>query len=166
MKNLTRIAMIAAIYTAVSLALAPISFGMMQVRISEALTILPILWKPAIWGVTLGCFLTNLLGAMTGLNPTGAVDAIVGTAATLIAAWCTWRLRDVKIGRCPLLSLLMPAVWNFVFVGSELGILFPIGNSVIASILINGTWVALGEIISAVLGYILVLALKKTKIFS
>ena len=80
-----RIAMIAAVYTVVSLALAPISYGNIQVRIAEALTILPLLYKPSIYGVTLGCFLTNLLGAFMGVNPTGFIDAIIGTLATFLA---------------------------------------------------------------------------------
>ena len=81
--------MIAAIYTALSLALAPFSYGNIQVRIAEALTLLPLIYQPAIWGVTLGCFLTNLIGAIMGFNPTGMIDAVIGTAATLLAALCT-----------------------------------------------------------------------------
>ena len=57
-------AVIAALYAAVSLALAPLSFGPIQIRIAEAMTLLPILFPEAIAGVTLGCFLTNLIGAI------------------------------------------------------------------------------------------------------
>ncbi|MEG2698948.1 MAG: QueT transporter family protein, partial [Ruthenibacterium sp.] len=59
-KKLVRCALIAALYAAISLALTPITYGMMQARISEALTLLPILTPDAIAGVALGCFLTNL----------------------------------------------------------------------------------------------------------
>ena len=97
MSTFVRVAMIAAIYTVVSLVLAPFSFGNIQVRIAEALTILPILYKPSIYGVTLGCFLTNLLGAMLGVNPTGLIDAVVGTLATFLAAECTYALKDKKL---------------------------------------------------------------------
>ena len=67
MKNKTLVrfcisAVIAALYAAVSLALAPLSFGPVQIRIAEA-TLLPVLFPEAIAGVTLGCFLTNLIGA-------------------------------------------------------------------------------------------------------
>ena len=79
MKTLTRVGMIAAIYTVVSLVLAPFTYGNVQVRIAEALTLLPLIYKPSIWGVTLGCFLTNLIGAMLGINPTGFLDAIIPT---------------------------------------------------------------------------------------
>ena len=164
-KQMAYIAMIAAVYTAVSLALAPISFGMMQVRIAEALTMLPLIYEPSIWGVTLGCFLTNLLGAMTGVNPTGAIDAVVGTLATLGAAYFTWKFRDKKIKGIPVLSMAMPVLWNFVFVGTELGVMFPVSDHVFASILINGAWVAVGEVVAVILGLILVRMLAKTKLF-
>ncbi len=164
-KTFARVAMIAAIYTVLTLVLAPISYGSLQVRISEALTMLPLVYQPSIIGVTVGCFLSNLIGAMTGMNPTGYIDAIIGTIATLGAAWCTWKLRDVKFGKYPVLAMLMPVVWNFVFVGAELGFLFMPENVVIGT-LINGAWVALGEVIAVVLGYVLVDILdKRTNIF-
>jgi uncharacterized membrane protein len=165
-RDFTRIAMIAAVYTALTLALAPFSFGKMQVRIAEALTILPLLYKPAIWGVTLGCFLANLIGAMNGFNALGLLDCVVGTAATLGAAWCTWRLRGVRIHGFPLLSVLMPAVWNFVFVGAELGFLCPIGGSILYGWLISGAWVALGETIAGLAGWVLTKALAKRNFFA
>lgn len=165
LKDFTRVAMIAAIYTAVSLALAPISFSNIQVRIAEALTILPLIYEPSIWGVTLGCFLTNLIGAATGVNPTGMIDAVVGTAATFLAAVCTYRLRNKTVKGVPVLSILMPVIFNFFFVGSELAILFFDGNFMLG-LLIMGTEVAVGELISCVLGYVLVKALARTRVFS
>ena len=89
-KKMIRVAMIAAIYTAVSLVLAPISYGNIQVRIAEALTMLPLIYQPAIAGVTLGCFLTNMLGAILGFNPTGILDSIIGTTATFLASYYTY----------------------------------------------------------------------------
>lgn len=163
-KTFTRIAMIAAVYTVVTLVLAPISYGSLQVRISEALTMLPLIYQPAIAGVTLGCFLSNLLGAMTGANPTGYIDALIGTFATFGAAWFTWKLRDRKIGNFPVMSMLMPVIWNFVFVGAELAVLF-MPDQIVLGTLINGSWVALGEIIAVILGYVLVNALDRTNIF-
>lgn len=164
-EDLTRIAMIAAIYTALTLALAPLSFGMMQIRFAEALTMLPLVYMPSVWGVALGCFLANLVGVMTGANALGAIDCIVGTVATLIAAWCTWKLRDQRVRGIPLWSILMPAVWNFLFIGTELGLLFPVGKSIPLSILINGTWVAIGELAACVLGYGLVKMLVRLPLF-
>ena len=137
-KNFTRIAMIAAIYTAICFVpgLSMIAFGQIQVRIAEALTLLPLLDKRAIAGVTLGCFLTNLLGAMLGLNPTGFIDAIVGTLATFLAAVCTYRLRNVKTAGIPVLSCLMPVIFNFFIVIPQLVAVSVLG--VVLSALFDG----------------------------
>lgn len=162
-KTFTRIAMIAAIYAVITLLLAPLSFGNIQVRFAEALTMLPLIYEPSIWGVTLGCFLANLIGAMTGVNPTGMIDAVVGTLATLLAAICTYRLRNKCIKKYPVWAILMPVIFNFFFVGVELGVLyFP--TNVVTGSLICGIEVAIGEIISVLLGYILVKFLDKNKI--
>ena len=163
-KDMAKIAMIAAVFTAVSLAIAPLVYGPVQVRISEALTLLPLIYRPAIPAVTLGCFLTNLIGAMTGANPTGMIDSVVGTSATLIAAWLTWKLRDRKYKDLPVLSILQPVFWNFLIVGAELGVLF-FPDNIIRGSLICGLEVAVGELISVVLGWFLVQWLAKTKYF-
>ncbi len=157
--------MIAAVYTAVSLALAPISYGPIQVRIAEALTLLPLIYQPSIWGVTVGCFLTNLIGAMMGFNPTGVLDAFIGTLATLLAAVCTYKLKDKTIKGFPLLAVLMPVIFNFFLVGIELGCLYFPDNILFGSLL-SGVEVAAGELISVLVGWFLIQALKKTKIFA
>lgn len=166
MKRFARIAMIAAVYTAVCFipALSIIAFGPLQVRIAEALTMLPLIYKPSIIGVTLGCFLTNLLGAVTGANPTGLLDSVLGTSATLLAAYFTWKLRDKKIRGIPVWSILMPVIFNFFIVGAELAYLF-MPDNFFAGLLINGSSVAVGELISVILGYALVMQLDKTHLF-
>lgn len=165
-KTFTRIAMIAAIYTALCFTpgLSMIAFGQVQIRIAEALTMLPLIYQPSIIGVTLGCFISNLVGAMTGLNPTGMLDALIGTAATFLAAVCTWKLRDRKVKGIPVLSILMPAIFNFFFVGAELAYLF-MPDNFITGLFINGFFVAVGEIIACVVGYILVRQIEKRNIF-
>ena len=99
-----------------------------------------------------------------GVNPTGFIDAIVGTIATFGAAYCTWLLKDKKIFGIPVLAALMPVVFNFFIVGLELAYLF-MPNDIIMGTLINGAWVAIGEVISVIFGYFLVQALQKTKLF-
>lgn len=165
-KSLTRIAMIAAIYTALCFVpgLSMIAFGQIQVRIAEALTLLPLIDKKAIWGVTLGCFLANLIGAMTGLNPTGMLDAVIGTSATLMAAICTWKFRNIKVHGIPVLSCLMPVIFNFFIVGAELAYLF-MPDHLLMGTLINGTYVAIGELIAVIFGWFFVKGLEKTEIF-
>ena len=77
---ITRAAVIAAIYCALTLLLRPISYGEVQLRVSEALTILPVLTPAAVPGLFIGCLLANLLGGST------VIDIVFGSLATLGAA--------------------------------------------------------------------------------
>ncbi|MEG1012491.1 MAG: QueT transporter family protein [Ruthenibacterium sp.] len=161
-KKLVRCALIAALYAAISLALTPITYGMMQARISEALTLLPILTPDAIAGVALGCFLTNLAGMFTGANILGALDLVFGTAATLCAALCTRRLRHVRTAGLPVLAAVPPVLLNAVVVGAELTWLTA-GTFVWPVFLVQAAWVALGQTLSCfVLGLPLIRLIEKT----
>ena len=119
-RTIVRCALIASLYTAVSLVLAPIAFGAVQARVSEAFTLLPVLVPDAVVGVTLGCFLTNLVGVFTGANVLGALDIVFGTAATLTAALCTRRLAHVRLRGLPVAAAVPPVLINAVVVGAEL----------------------------------------------
>ncbi|MDR2908532.1 MAG: QueT transporter family protein, partial [Oscillospiraceae bacterium] len=122
--NIALCSMIAAVYTVLCLTTPWTSYGALQVRIAEALTLLPVLSPVAIGGVTLGCVISNLAGALTGMNPIGYIDAVVGSAATLIAAIISYKLRDVRYRGLPLMSALAPVAINAVVVGAELSVLF------------------------------------------
>ena len=155
-KRMVRCAMIAALYTAVSLALAPLSYNAVQVRVAEALTLLPVFTPDAIIGVTLGCFLTNLLGSTP-------VDAVFGTLATLAAALVTWRLRGVRWHSLPVLSALAPVVINALVVGAEITLM--VGEAASWPVLaMNMLTVGLGEVVSCVvLGLALVKCVEKNR---
>ena len=112
LRRLVEGAVIAALYTALTLVLAPISFGPFQCRVSEVLTILPIFTPAAIPGLTLGCILSNAVGAAMGTNILGILDIFVGSAATLLAAVCTYLLRNVCV----------KGVFNVLFIGTELSL--------------------------------------------
>ena len=86
---MTQAAMIAAIYVVLTYVFAPFSFGEVQIRIAEALTILPVFTPAAIPGLFVGCIVGNILG--------GAIlpDIIFGSIATLIGAFFTYQLRSV-----------------------------------------------------------------------
>ena len=140
-------AMLAAIYAAICLVFAPISFGAVQVRVSEALTLLPIFDPLLIVGVTLGCFVTNLIGFMTGANILGWLDILFGTAATLIAAVMTWKLRDFRIKGLPILAAIPPILVNAVVIGMELCWLIS-GGFNWSVFLINAVAVGIGQLIS------------------
>ena len=119
LRQITAAGVIAAAYAALSLVLAPITFGAVQCRVSEALTLLPVLSPAAIWGVTLGCAITNGVGAATGASFLGMVDLFVGTAATLLAAVASRLLGRIRIGKAPWLSALPPILFNAVAIGAE-----------------------------------------------
>ncbi len=154
-------AMIAAMYTVIGMVLAPFSFGSVQVRVSEALTLLPVFGFQNIWGVTIGCFLTNLIGFATGANILGWLDIIFGTAATLIAAILSYLFRNVRFKGIPVLSALPPIIVNAVVIGYELCVMISGGFNP-AVFWAQALSVGAGQLIScAVLGLILVKAIEK-----
>lgn len=137
---------IAALYAVLTIAFMPFSYGMMQVRISEALTVLPAFTPAAIPGLFVGCLLSNALG------PNGMADMIVGSLATLIAALGSYGLRNR-----PALVPLPPVIANAILVGWELSYLYGLG-----ALFPCMAWVGLGELISCyVIGYPLMKLLKK-----
>lgn len=153
-RSITLSALIAALYTALTLIAAALGFSscVIQVRISEALTVLPYFTPAAISGLTVGCFISNLL---TGGAP---ADILLGTAATLVAAIFTRLLRKAH----PMLSPLPPIVVNTLTVPWILRY----GYGLIGGIPYFMLTVGIGELISCgVLGLILLYALKKRSIF-
>lgn len=144
-KDLVVCAMIGALYTALCLALTPFSYGMVQVRAAEALTLLPIFSPLGVWGVTLGCALSNLVGFFMGVNLLGAMDILFGTAATLLAAVCSRMLRHVRLFGVPFLSAVPPVVFNAVIVGAELALVGASGESFGKVFALNAAYVALGQ---------------------
>ena len=145
---LTQAAMIAAIYVVLTYIFAPFSFGEVQVRISEALTILPLFTPAAIPGLFIGCLIGNILG--------GAIlpDIVFGSIATLIGAFGTYMLR----GQNKFVAPLPPIAANTVIVPFVLlfgyGVTLPIPFMMLT--------VGIGEVISCgVLGMIIYFALNR-----
>ena len=139
-RSLVQSAVIAALYVCLSLLqnlLLPGSASMaIQYRVAEALCVLALFSSSAIPGLALGCLLFNLTQA--GALP---LDFIIGTSASLLAALGMYLLRDVRVGKLPLLSLLMPALSNGILVGSELTIYMEA-----SSFWFNALCVAAGEL--------------------
>ncbi len=81
---------IGAAYTVLTLLLAPLSYGVMQIRVSEAMVVLALFEPAAVPGLTVGCFLSGMLG------PNGIADALLGSLATLLGAWGTYALRRYR----------------------------------------------------------------------
>ncbi len=154
-KQLARCAMIAALYTAVSLAFAPLSYGAVQVRFAEALCLLPVFAPDAIIGVTLGCLLTNFIGS-------SPIDAVFGTLATLLAALVTYKLRNLRWHGLPVWSALSPVLFNAVIIGAEITFFFMDVPATGAVLAMNMVTVGIGEILSCVLlGLVLVRVIEK-----
>ncbi len=106
-------AAIAALYVVLTLPFASFAFGAIQFRFAEALTILPFFTPAAVPGVTIGCFLANLLAGAPLL------DVVFGSLATLLGALVSYRLRKKKWLVClpPILSntLIVPWVLRFAY---------------------------------------------------
>ncbi len=140
---------IGAAYAVLTLLLAPLSYGVMQIRISESLIALALFEPAAIPGLTVGCLLSGILG------PNGLVDALLGSLATLIGAWGTYVLRRF---RCfaPIANVLS----NAVIVGLMLRYVYHIEVKLLFCIL----WVGFGEAIACFgLGSVLILYLEKKR---
>lgn len=147
---MTQAAMIAAIYVVLTYIFAPFSFGEVQIRISEALTILPLFTPAAVPGLFIGCLIGNILG--------GAIlpDILFGSLATLIGAVFTYRLR----GRAPFLGSVPPILANTIIVPFVLqygyGVNLPIPFMMLT--------VGIGEVLSCgVLGMVVYYALNRYK---
>ncbi len=152
-RKLARCAVVAAIYVVLCMALQPLSYGAVQVRVAEALCLLPVFGAEYIAGVVLGCFLANLLGSTI-------VDVIFGTLATLLACLVTYQLAKVRVKGLAIPASLPPVVFNAVIIGIEIAVMFPDPSSsapLWLACITNGISVGVGELISCtVLGVLLV----------
>ena len=120
LRRLTRIAMISGAYVVLSTVLAPISFGPVQFRVAEALTLWAIFGYDYAFGLTLGCALSNFIGVATGANPAGMMDVIFGSMATLIAGILCYHFRNIRTFNQPVLSASMAAIVNAIIIPLEL----------------------------------------------
>ena len=139
-------AVIAALYAAMTLLLAPISYGPIQLRLSEAMTLLPILLPQAVPGLFVGCLIANLYTGML-------TDIIFGSLATLLAAIGTYLLR-----KKPVLAAACPVAANAVIVGTVLSLSF---NLPVALTMLE---VGIGELGAVLLGMLILSGIKRAKI--
>lgn len=126
-------AVIAAVYAVVTVVAAPISYGIMQVRVSESMTVLPALTSAGLPGIFVGCIVANLLG------PYGIIDVICGSLASLLGAYGTYKLKDR-----PFLMLLPPVIANGIIIGAMLHYAY----GVKLNLFLCMSWVAAGEFLA------------------
>lgn len=142
-------AVIAALYAALTIILAPISFLPVQIRIAEALTILPMFTPSSIPGLFVGCILANLY-SFTIFGGTAWADIVFGSLATLVAAFLSHKMPK------PWLVPLPPVIVNGIIVGFVLNYMYK------APLLATMGLVALGQFFACYgLGYPLILLLEK-----
>lgn len=106
-RSIARAAIIAALYALLTMILAPISYGEVQFRVSEALCILPFFFPESIVGLTIGCLIANIIG-------NGVFDIVLGTLATFLAAIVTYLVGRIFKNTAIRLVLgeLAPCVFN------------------------------------------------------
>ena len=157
-KYLAHGAMIAALYATLThfqnILIPDSATWAIQFRASEALCVLAFFTPAAVPGLTVGCLVFNLTYA--GSLP---LDWLVGSLATLVAAWGMWKLRGIMVRGIPLPGLLMPALTNAVLVGWELTAY--IGGG----FWLNALYVAIGEAaVLLTLGLVLYRAMRKRRL--
>lgn len=119
-KKLVTTALVSAIYATLTLVLGAISYGPIQFRVAEIMVLLPFIKKDYIWGLTIGCFLANIIG------PYGVPDIIFGTTATFLSVYAVYMTSKMMDGKkyALLVSSIWPTVINAIIIGIMLNIFF------------------------------------------
>ncbi len=146
---MAQVGVIGSLYAALTIVLAPISYGPIQVRISEALTVLPYVTPAAIPGLFIGCVVANLFGGL------GLPDVVGGSLCTLLAAFLTYLVSKT---RRPILAPVPPIMVNALGVSLYLHLLFQLPYWVTVA------YITVGEIGACfILGYPLLLIILRRK---
>jgi len=137
-KFITQTAIVAALYTVLTLALSFMAYGPVQFRVAEILVLLVFIDKKYFLGLTLGCAISN------AFSPLVIVDVIVGTSATVLALLFIILVKKI-LGdnkKSLIIASLGPVISNAIFVGIELTVLFKE-----LPFIVNAAYVALGEFV-------------------
>ena len=150
-RDLTLAALIAAVYAALTMLLP--AYGEIQLRVSEAMTVLPFLFPAAAPGLVVGCFIANLFSPYP-------LDVVFGTLATLLACVLTRRMPSRWLAPVP------PVLCNALIVGAEIAwYAAGFGPGFWTAYALNIVTVGLAELIACgVLGELLLTALPKVPV--
>lgn len=143
--SLVQNAIVGALYVALTLIFAPISYGAVQFRISESLIMLPFYNKRWIPGIVMGTLIANMF------SPLGIADVLFGTTATLISVVLMSRTKNI------FLAVLAPTATNGIIIGTQLNLLFG------APLLPSMIYVAIGEMVVVTAASFLFRVLRKNK---
>lgn len=154
-REMTLAAMLGAVYAVLTMVLPIPQYLGVQVRLAEALTVLPFLFPAATPGLFVGCLIANLL------SPYGLLDVVAGSTATLLACMWTQRLKNRWLAPLP------AVICNAVVVGAVIAFSQTgFGPAFLPAYVINAVSVGLGELIaSVILGSLLLSALPKIPAF-
>ena len=151
--------LIAGLYVVFTLPFANIAYGPIQFRLAEVLTVFPAFSALTIPGVTLGCFIANLINP----NNLGPVDIIGGTLATLIAGFLSWLIGKKKKP----LGIIPPIVFNGLIVGGYLPFLLVDKGSAVTAQAVGISMLSVAgseAVLLVVLGLPLIAVISKTKL--
>jgi uncharacterized membrane protein len=155
-KSLAVMAIFAALYAVGVIVLAPISFGIVQVRVADALLPLAMIFGlPSALGLCLGCVVSNVYGGL------GVIDIVGGAVANLVACSLAWYIGRKGNGLQRFTGTVAETVAVTLIVGGYLAIIFqvPLEFSLLG--------LSIGEIIAInIIGFPLQEAIRKSKIFS
>ena len=167
-RHISREGIIAALSFVLTVAFAPISFSLVQFRISESLMLIAAITPSAIPGLFVGCIIANLYGGY------GFIDIAFGSIATLLAAMMTWYIarkaapvaNKFKVAIFPLPSIII----NGIIVGGYLPFIIPeireLSESFFIVLGISAGSVILGQtVVTYLLGIPLYFAVKRTNVF-
>ncbi|MGI6662250.1 MAG: QueT transporter family protein [Bacillota bacterium] len=145
LKVLSRVSVLAAVYALLTLLppLNALGYGPIQVRVAEALTVLPFVFPWAPWGLYLGCILANLG------SPFLVWDLSLGAFSSLAAAFLTRRMSH------PLLAPLPPVIVNALVVSAYVAPLSGMPYAIVALYIAAGQAVACYGLGYPLLTYIL-----------
>ncbi|WP_334333696.1 QueT transporter family protein [Companilactobacillus sp. HBUAS59544] len=153
-RDITQLALIAALYVAVTIApvISAFSYGQIQFRVSEILMLLPFFNHKYSWSLIVGCFISNIFSASLGVY-----DLVLGTLATAIACYLITRVpKDVKfLWTVPVIC----AVVNGLIVGAELHFVLKLPFA------LNFVTVGLGELVVVAIGAVIFYFLMKNQNF-
>ncbi len=148
---------IGALYAALSIfgSVFGLTYGPIQLRFAEALTVLPFLFPETVAGLFIGCFVANLL------SPYGVIDMVVGSLATLLAAFLTSRCHHRAAAPLP------PVLINAVLIGALLAWQQTgFGDAFMAAFWYNACSIAVSQaLVCYILGLLLLRWMEKSKIF-
>ncbi len=136
-----------------------LGYGPIQLRLSEALSVLPVFTPAAISGLTIGCFISNI-------GSFNVADLLFGTAATLVSSILTRALKDNLIKGVPVFSLLPPVIINALVIGFEIAVFYLNAQNFLLGFLISAIQVGLGQmIVCFAFGIPVFMVVKKYRIF-